>query len=382
VALGTAPLQITEITLTTQVFEKNYRKVPQARCYTTAMRRVWLCLPLILAGCSFGYHARRSSAPLPGSYQRAIKNARLIGNQKLVSEVEALGESHDYNLATYYLVGCMANYAEGLKWRRQYEKGDLMTENSLKANAIRRHGHIPWHAFERYEPDLRWIHKPAAAWESKMSTCQELCRDAASMGASARDRRLAAKYGGICTRSAQLAIATRTQKEDRKGREEVDRLLARADDDARSECFLRVEGHLKKAARAIEAMKEPAPALSAKLAAARTSHAEGLDRVARYRADQRFLQLDGARDRNSTSEGLVRERLSEVRRRMTKTGSSTTYNAYGGQTGRSSGDPVAYDRLELEQELLHEKREDLRSERENIQEALVALQREFRIYCR
>jgi hypothetical protein len=320
---------------------------------------------VILAACSFASYARRSNV-YPGAYDRAIANARTVGDSELVAQIEALGDSSAYDRATHELLWCLDGLASGEVWQRAYQKHDVQIRD------------VPLH----YQGD------PESYWSSEMQRCVESCSHVinGSTGtgeaSSARDVAVARKYLPRCEASYAQVQGVRTNIADAKslGRSQSD--VANADRSGASGCFLDTRDSL------LAAESELAPgtsspsvaALRAKIADVRARYADGLSRADQYLADPEVRTIDSRLRRLGTDISLVEHHLKDVEQGLWETSAKTRTSAYGGQT-EDPGDPQAHDRYQEERELLRRKLSDLEAAKAELTAGYVVIAERYHVAC-
>src|SRR5262249_1650841 len=138
----------------------------------------------------------------------------------LKTQIQELGESHSYNSGTHDLLWCLDSYANGLRWKRQFEKGDVLDKAALRAKVEQQFGKVNEWDYSRYEPDLARIDEPEVAGKSEMQRCVEEC-GALAGGKSfdqpmPRDVELAGRYGALCKAELVQADVAVAARDDRK----------------------------------------------------------------------------------------------------------------------------------------------------------------------
>ncbi|MBX5483973.1 MAG: hypothetical protein IRZ16_19285 [Myxococcaceae bacterium] len=350
------------------------------------MSRVLLLAALCaaLSGCSFASYARRSNG-YPGAYDRALARADQAKAPALRAEIEAMGARYDYNSATHDVLWCLDHYADGLRWKRQLEKGDVFSEAELGARLEHDRGKVAAWDYDEYGFALKHLASPEVPWKRAMQECARVCGKVASGEAfeppAPRDIQLAKKYAALCEEELAHAKVLTDERDTREKLAAIAHDLDVAEESAGQGRYYDLAVFLEQAERRAAAIKPPerAQPLVARANALRERHAEPLKRVAAYRADPRLAQLERRAKSLETSYDLVQQQIDEAAQVIEATAARTHYDAQGLQVGYESGDPQTREAFIERKRLLLEKQKQIEQDQRDVREAITALQAEYHL---
>ena len=263
----------------------------------------------LVAGCyTYAAYSSRSGTH-QGAYERAHAHAEQVGDRELVAALEQLGTSKDYNEGTNMLVKCMDSRAQVERWRRQTEAGDLLTKQSILAQA----SSSSYVLREEAVYDGNHLEEPERAWLEWNRLCVDTCQNVVTaqwtFAALPRDQALAKPYLAACQTSVAAAETAQHLGVDRDRLSGIETEVAYVEKQVGVSCFIEAARELEHADKMLE--KAPAgehkTALHDRAAAIHSQHAAELARATAFNHDPRVVKLETADARVMHQIDLVKD---------------------------------------------------------------------------